>query len=201
MEGDATVIRMDICSFSPTIARVPVGTTVRFLNTSTDEHAVIERASTWAQRHPAGRQGLLRDVRRRLVSYPVLVPARHPGMVGAIVVGGRCTRGRLGGSDRAIGVWARPDIAQALRRRACDPRGPTGRRCALAAVVGLGAGVILAGLIGAVVETHGWGPRHAHERLTGAGRRPSTGLGLGYTPAASIQSAYSLCSLAVASRP
>ena len=33
-EGPATVIRMDVCSFGPTIARVPIGTTVQFLNTA-----------------------------------------------------------------------------------------------------------------------------------------------------------------------
>ena len=47
-EGDGnTVIRMDVCSFSPTINRVPIGATVRFLNTSNVEHAVVGRAGTW----------------------------------------------------------------------------------------------------------------------------------------------------------
>ena len=47
-EGDGnTVIRMDVCSFSPTINRVPIGATVRFLNTSNVEHAVAGRAGTW----------------------------------------------------------------------------------------------------------------------------------------------------------
>ena len=47
-EGDGTtVIRMDVCSFAPTISRVAVGTTVRFLNTSTIEHAVVGRSGTW----------------------------------------------------------------------------------------------------------------------------------------------------------
>ncbi len=42
-EGPATVVRMDACSFEPTVIHVPVGTTVRFLNTAQNEHAVSGR--------------------------------------------------------------------------------------------------------------------------------------------------------------
>ena len=86
-EGDGTsVIRMDTCSFSPTIARVPVGTSIRFLNTSTIDHAVVGRAGTFeSQIMSPGAEYSARFAAAG--TYPFSCPL-HPGMVGAIVVGG-----------------------------------------------------------------------------------------------------------------
>ena len=86
-EGDGTtVIRMDVCSFSPTISRVAVGTTVRFLNTSTIEHAVVGRSGTWGSEIlPVGKE--FSETFAEAGTYPFSCPI-HPGMVGAIVVGG-----------------------------------------------------------------------------------------------------------------
>lgn len=85
-EGEASVIRMDTCSFSPTIARVPVGTSVRFLNTSTIEHAVVGRAGTFdSQILSPGSEYSAKFAAAG--TYPFSCPL-HPGMVGAIVVGG-----------------------------------------------------------------------------------------------------------------
>jgi plastocyanin len=86
-EGDGTsVIRMDTCSFSPTIARVPVGTSIRFLNTSTVEHAVVGRAGTFeSQILSPGAEYAAKFAAAG--TYPFSCPL-HPGMVGAIVVGG-----------------------------------------------------------------------------------------------------------------
>jgi plastocyanin len=86
MEVDGTtVIRMDTCSFAPTISRVAPGTTVRFLNTATVQHQVIGRSATWGsvlldpgQEHS--------ETFQAAGTYPYMCPL-HPGMVGAIVVG------------------------------------------------------------------------------------------------------------------
>jgi plastocyanin len=84
-EGPATVVRMDICSFAPTVARVPEGTTIRFLNTATIQHQVIGRAQTWgtALLDPGDDQSVTFD---DAGTYPYMCPL-HPGMIGAIVVG------------------------------------------------------------------------------------------------------------------
>jgi len=86
MEGDGTtVIRMDTCSFAPTVSRVAPGTTVRFLNTATIQHQVVGRSATWGsvlldpgQEHS--------ETFAAAGIYPYTCPL-HPGMVGAIVVG------------------------------------------------------------------------------------------------------------------
>jgi plastocyanin len=86
MEGDGTtVIRMDTCSFAPTVTRVAPGTTVRFLNTATVQHQVVGRSATWGsvlldpgQEHSEAFQAV--------GTYPYMCPL-HPGMVGAIIVG------------------------------------------------------------------------------------------------------------------
>ncbi len=84
-DGTASVIRMDVCSFAPTVARVPVGTEVRFLNTSTVEHVVLGRGQTWGGAPlPPGRE-LIQAFAEPGV-FPYSCPL-HPGMVGAVVVG------------------------------------------------------------------------------------------------------------------
>jgi plastocyanin len=86
LEGDGTtVIRMDVCSFAPTISRVQVGTTVRFLNTATIDHAVVGRLATWGSDvlSPGREYSQKFDTAG---TYPYTCPL-HPGMVGAIVVG------------------------------------------------------------------------------------------------------------------
>ena len=87
MEADGTtVIRMDVCSFAPTVSRVPIGTTVRFLNTSTIDHAVVGRLTTWGSEilSPGKEYAQTFDAAG---TYPYSCPL-HLGMVGAIVVGG-----------------------------------------------------------------------------------------------------------------
>jgi Copper binding proteins, plastocyanin/azurin family len=85
-EGNATVVRMDVCSFAPTIARVPVGTEVRFLNTANIEHMVLGRNGTWGSQvlQPGMEYS---EAFTSAGTYPFECPL-HPGMVGAIVVGG-----------------------------------------------------------------------------------------------------------------
>jgi plastocyanin len=84
-EGPASVVRMDLCDFGPTVSRVPVGTEVRFLNTDQVPHIVIGRRLTWASAElvPGAEYVQRFDVAG---TYPYMC-SFHPGMVGAIVVG------------------------------------------------------------------------------------------------------------------
>jgi plastocyanin len=137
-EGDGTsVIRMDTCSFSPTIARVPVGTSIRFLNTSTIDHAVVGRASTFeSQVLSPGAEFSAKFAAAG--TYPFSCPL-HPGMVGAIVVGG----------DAAA---APAPQGPAMTSTSATPPTDTGRvdigPLALAGFAGLGIGAV-AGVLGA----------------------------------------------------
>jgi plastocyanin len=86
-EGDSTVVRMGICSFSPTVVHVPVGTAVRFLNTAEVNHLVVGEAQSWGtQTELVPGKELQRTFGTRGV-FPYSCPL-HPGMVGAVVVGG-----------------------------------------------------------------------------------------------------------------
>ena len=143
-EGDGnTVIRMDVCSFSPTINRVPVGATVRFLNTSNVEHAVAGRAGTWGSAIlPVGTE--FSETFDAAGTYPFSCPL-HPGMVGAIVVGGAAAApAATAASDPAVTA---PD-AQAVS--ATTTTGSDPAPLAAAALAGLGLGAIV-GVFGAGV--------------------------------------------------
>jgi plastocyanin len=143
-EGDGnTVIRMDGCSFSPTINRVPIGATVRFLNTSNIEHAVVGRAGTFASQILApGAEYSSKFAAAG--TYPFSCPL-HPGMVGAIVVGGAAAApAATAASDPAVTA---PD-AQAVS--ATTTTGSDPAPLAAAALAGLGIGAIV-GVFGAGV--------------------------------------------------
>ena len=140
-EGESTVIRMDTCSFSPTIARVPVGTSVRFLNTSTIDHAVVGRAGTFdSQILSPGAEYSAKFAAAG--TYPFSCPL-HPGMVGAIVVGGDAA---------AAPAPATPAIASTSTETTSPETGGVDLMpLAIAGVAGLGigalAGVLAAGAI------------------------------------------------------
>jgi plastocyanin len=85
-DAATSVVRMDVCSFEPTVARVAVGAQVSFLNTAGNEHVVAGRGNSWG--------GEVLEPGARLVQqfdaegiFPYSCPL-HPGMTGAIVVGG-----------------------------------------------------------------------------------------------------------------
>lgn len=135
------VIRMDVCSFSPTINHVPVGATVRFLNTSNVEHAVVGRSSTWASAIlPVG--GEYSETFDAAGMYPFSCPL-HPGMVGTIVVGGGAAQ--LADPPVAAPAVTSPD-AQPVAGAA--PLGSDPAPLATAALAGLGIGAIV-GVLGA----------------------------------------------------
>jgi plastocyanin len=85
-DGEASVIKIDGCMFFPTVARVPVGTTVRFLNTGLVPHNVTGVSGSWASGDFASGAEY-----RHAFTEPGVYPfacTLHPGMNGAIVVGG-----------------------------------------------------------------------------------------------------------------
>ena len=86
-EGDATVVRMGPCSFSPTVVHVPVGTQVRFLNTAEVDHMVVGEAQSWGAPDVVAPGAELGRAFATKGVYPYSCPL-HPGMVGAVVVGG-----------------------------------------------------------------------------------------------------------------
>jgi plastocyanin len=122
-EGDATVVRMGICSFSPTVVHVPVGTAVRFLNTAEVNHLVVGEAQSWGtQTELVPGKELQRTFGAKGV-FPYSCPL-HPGMVGAVVVGGAdagaavppaAAAGGAGGAQQAgtTGAAATEPVAQA----------------------------------------------------------------------------------------
>jgi plastocyanin len=83
-EGSATVVRMDVCDFAPTVSRVPVGAEVRFLNTDQVPHIVIGRRLTWASAELSPGAEFVQRF-DAAGTYPYMC-SFHPGMVGAIVV-------------------------------------------------------------------------------------------------------------------
>ena len=85
-EGPATVVRMDVCSFEPTVIRVPVGTDVQFLNTAQNEHAVSGRRNTWGSADIMAPGAEFSERFTEAGIFPFACPL-HPGMVGAVIVG------------------------------------------------------------------------------------------------------------------
>ena len=142
-DGTTSVVRMDVCSFEPTVARVPVGSDVTFLNTSTLEHAVLGRGQSWggdANLRPGG------SVVARFGEagvFPYSCPL-HPGMVGAVVVGDANTPPSAMGAlvDGAM-TQQEPAAAGAAPATGGESNAPTGGLEPIAAV---GAGG-LAGLV------------------------------------------------------
>lgn len=153
-EGSAKVVRMDVCSFSPTIARVDVGTTVRFLNTSTIDHAVVGRSGTWASEilRPGHEFSTTFEAAG---TYPYSCPL-HPGMVGAMAVGGEvAARAEL----TTAGEGPSEDVAAAA---AIDATQPDWTFVWIGALAGLGAGAIIGVLAVGIVS----GRRRPTSRLT-----------------------------------
>ncbi len=134
-DGPASVVKIDGCMFYPTIARVPTGTTVEFLNTGDAPHNVTGVSGMWASaqltngakfRHTFAEPGI----------YPFACTL-HPGMNGAVVVGAGMASidGSAGGTTTAEA--AAPDVSTA----AATDEGSSGASGPLLA----------AGLVGAVL--------------------------------------------------
>jgi MYXO-CTERM domain-containing protein len=84
-EGSATVVKIDGCTFAPSVTRVPVGTEVTFLNTSVSPHDVTGRNREWGTASLDVGESYSTRFRSAGV-YPYSC-SLHPGMAGVVVVG------------------------------------------------------------------------------------------------------------------
>ena len=131
-EMSATTVKLDGCTFAPTIARVPTGAQVRFVNDSQTAHDVIGRDGAWGS-------GTVLDVgesfSHRFVDaglYPFSC-SLHPGMAGVIVVGSAAS---------AAGPVDEPDVATAAAISDAAPSEPSILPIAAAAGAGLLVGAL-----------------------------------------------------------
>jgi plastocyanin len=144
-EGTTTVVKMDVCSFAPTIARAPVGAEVRFLNSSNIEHMVVGRSGTWASDMLSpGKEFSAQFTTSG--TYPFSCPL-HPGMVGAIVVGDAAPAAAV--TTDSTPAAAPPEDAPAPATATETDSTPV----AIAALGGLAAGAIVGTIIaGALLD-------------------------------------------------
>ena len=124
-------VQTQACAFSPTVAYVPVGTTVTFVNDSLDSHLVTGANQAWGSRDVAlGARSKVTQTFDKPGVYPFAC-SFHTGMVGAIVVGADSAAGLVpdtGGAAPAAPVSSTSDAASA------QPM--DGGRIAIAAVAG-----------------------------------------------------------------
>ena len=84
-EASSSVVKIDGCTFAPTVTRVPVGTEVRFLNTSLAGHDIIGRNHEWGTDLLAAGASYSQKFRAAGV-YPYSC-SLHPGMAGVVIAG------------------------------------------------------------------------------------------------------------------
>ncbi len=85
MEGSATVVKIDGCTFAPSVTRVPVGAEVTFLNMSLAPHDVTGRNREWGTPNlDVGASFATRFGKAGVYPYSCSL---HPGMAGVVVVG------------------------------------------------------------------------------------------------------------------
>jgi plastocyanin len=82
----AVVVNIDTCDFAPRVTRIPVGATVAFVNRDATPHQVTGYHSTWSSAILEQGQSYSWHFNEAGV-HPYSCPL-HPGMVGAVVVGG-----------------------------------------------------------------------------------------------------------------
>ena len=142
-EGSVTTVKIDTCVFVPTIARVPVGATVRFVNSADMPHQVTGANLTWGitgdKRLGPGDEYSAPFLTAGVYPYTCMI---HPGMTGAIIVGSGAASGgggtvADGGAPAAAGVVAAP-AADAARSATRDGAGLLPAAVAVAGVLGLG---------------------------------------------------------------
>ena len=173
--GDDAVstVKIDGCMFFPTIARVPVGTTVTFLNTGAAPHNVTGVDHRWASETL-----MLGDRFEHRFAAAGIYPfacTLHPGMNGAVVVGDVA-----GAAMPAAGTTNADPVDEAGTGIAADPTSAAtagdGTRPAddalpfgLAALGGLALGL----LVGATVALAIARPRTATGPATSSGSEPA----------------------------
>ena len=139
-EGSSSVVKLDGCTFAPTITRVPSGTEVTFINASATPHDVTGRGSEWGSRLlDVGASFKQRFTTAGLFPYSCSL---HPGMAGIVVVGG---------SAAAAPAAVAPAPAAAAPEPAGTVTANAEPQTAPAAVVAAGAiGILIGGLVMAV---------------------------------------------------
>jgi len=85
-EGSSSVVRLQGCTFGPTITRVPVGTEVRWVNVAGQTHDVVGRRFEWGSEALDNGQSFTHRFATAGI-YPYSC-SFHPGMAGIVVVGG-----------------------------------------------------------------------------------------------------------------
>lgn len=135
-EASESVVKLDGCTYAPTITRVPIGTEVRFINGSDTDHDVTGRDGAWGSGQLVrGASFSHRFVDAGLYPYSCSL---HPGMAGVVVVG----RGSV-----AAAAPAEPDAAPVAAVSETPTAGPT-PLLPIAAAGGLG---LLVGALGVAV--------------------------------------------------
>jgi plastocyanin len=84
-EGSSATVMLEGCTFTPTIARVPVGAEVKFVNASVTPHDVTGRKFAWrSEQLELGESHVQRFTAPGLYPYSCSL---HPGMAGVVIVG------------------------------------------------------------------------------------------------------------------
>ena len=139
-DGEASVVKIDGCMFYPTIARVPVGTSVRFVNSGEVPHNVTGVGGTWGSRGEFDPEAEYKHTFSAAGIYPFACTL-HPGMNGAVVVGDAA-------AAAAVTADSTPSTAQTKDASATGEVTETDLTpVAIAALGGLGAGAIVGTLI------------------------------------------------------
>jgi plastocyanin len=161
----ATHVRIGECAFVPTIARVPVGSTVTFTNGSVMDHEVAGANLTWgAAQTPIAPARSVEHTFAAAGVYPYSCMI-HPGMTGAIVVGD--------GGVAAVGAVTPPAVDATPEANAATTGSAAASTDAVAAeplpiAVGLAlAGLVGASLVGALVGALVVASRHRRETAAG----------------------------------
>ena len=144
-EGSVTTVKIDTCVFLPTIARVPVGATVHFVNSSPMEHQVTGANLTWGitgeKRLGHGDGYSAPFLKAGVYPYTCMI---HPGMTGVIIVGSVAASGGGGGTvadgaaPAAPGVVAAAATADTARTATVEGTGLLPAAVAVAGGLGLG---------------------------------------------------------------
>lgn len=84
-EASSATVKIDGCTFAPTITRVPLGTEVKFINASGSPHDVTGRNFQWGSRElSTGESFTHRFAAPGMYPYSCSL---HPGMAGVVAVG------------------------------------------------------------------------------------------------------------------
>ena len=98
-EDAVQTVKLDGCTFAPTITRVPVGSEVRWINASGQAHDVTGRKYEWGSNQLNDGQSFThRFANAGLYPYSCSL---HPGMAGVVIVGAPVAAGAADTADGA----------------------------------------------------------------------------------------------------